>query len=81
MLRTLKGSEDIVQEPDASLKKRRVGTPDVNPGGASSLTADTPKRSESEREPRAENDSVLVGRTVVTKSITGIHLPAARSEF
>ena len=36
--------EEIAQEPDASLKKRRIGEPDINPGRASSLTADTPKR-------------------------------------
>ena len=28
--------EEIVQEPDASLKKRKIGEPDINPGGASS---------------------------------------------
>ena len=33
-------SEEIVQEPDASLKKRKIGEPDVNPGGASSLSVD-----------------------------------------
>ena len=54
-------SEDIVQEPDASLKKRRVGEPDVNPGGASSLTADLPRRSESEQGISAENACVLAG--------------------
>ena len=66
-------SEDIAQEPDAILMKRRVGTttsfgkpnasgePDVNPGGASSLTADTRKRSESEQRISAENESDLAG--------------------
>ena len=39
-------SEEIVQQPDASLKKKKIGEPDINPGGASSLTADTPKRRE-----------------------------------
>ena len=34
-------SEEIVQEPDDSVKKRKIGEPDINPGGASSLTADT----------------------------------------
>ena len=32
---------EIVEEPDATLKKRKIGEPDINPGGASSLTADT----------------------------------------
>ena len=30
--------EEIVPESDVSLKKRKVGEPDINPGGASSLT-------------------------------------------
>ena len=46
-------SEEIVEEPDASLKKREIGEPDINPGGASSLTADTPNRGESEQESSA----------------------------
>ena len=35
--------KEIVQEPDASLKRRKIGEPEINPGGASSLTADTQK--------------------------------------
>ena len=35
--------EEIVEEPDANLKKRKICEPDINPGGASSSTADTPK--------------------------------------
>ena len=54
-------SEEIVQEPDASLKKRKIGEPDINPRRASSLTADTPKRRESEQGSSAENESVLAG--------------------
>ena len=54
-------SEEIVQEPDASLNKRKTGEPDINPDGASSLTADTPKRRESEQGSSAENESVLAG--------------------
>ena len=42
-------SEEIVQEPD------------INPGGASSLTADTPKRRESEKGASAEIESELAG--------------------
>ena len=34
-----KGGGEIVEEPDANLKEE----PDFNPGGASSLTADTPR--------------------------------------
>ena len=33
--------EKTVKEPDANLKKRKIGERDINPGGASSLTADT----------------------------------------
>ena len=40
---------------------RKVGEPDFNPRGASSLTADTPKRRESEQGSSAENESLLVG--------------------
>ena len=43
-LETSGNKEEIVQEPDVSLKRRKIGEPDINPGGASSLTADTPKR-------------------------------------
>ena len=51
---------EIVEEPDANLKKRKIGEPDINPGGASSLTADTPKRRESEQGSSA-NESSLAG--------------------
>ena len=53
-LKTSENLEEIVPEPDVSLKKRKIGEPDINPGGASSLTADTPKRGESERGPVQE---------------------------
>ena len=43
-LETSGNQEEIVSEPDVSSKKRKVGEPDINPGGASSLKADTPKR-------------------------------------
>ena len=43
------------------MKKKNIGEPDINPGGASSLTADTPKRRESEQGSSAENDSLLAG--------------------
>ena len=57
----LEASEEIVQEPDTSLKKRKIGEPDINPGGAASLTADTPKRGESEQRSSEENENLLVG--------------------
>ena len=47
-------------KPDVVLKKRKVGEPDINPGGASSLTADTTKRRESEQGSSA-NESSLAG--------------------
>ena len=54
-------------EPDASLKKRKICEPDINPGGASSLTADTPKRGESEQGSSAENASLLAGCVAAVK--------------
>ena len=42
-----------------SLKKRTIGEPGIDPGEASSLTADTPKRRESEQGSSAENESLL----------------------
>ena len=44
---TRQEQEGNPREPKASPKKRKTGEPDVNPGGASSLTADTPRREES----------------------------------
>ena len=32
-LETSGNQEEIVEEPDANLKKRKVGEPDINPGG------------------------------------------------
>ena len=49
-----------MEEPDANLKKRKIGEPDINPGAASSSTADTPKRRESEQGSSA-NESSLAG--------------------
>ena len=34
-LETSGNQEEIVPEPDVSLKKRKIGEPDINPGGAS----------------------------------------------
>ena len=48
-------------EPDVSLKKRKIGEPEINSGGASSLTADTPKRRESEQVSSAGNENLLTG--------------------
>ena len=53
---------EIVEEPHANLKKRKIGESDINPGGALSLTADTPKRKESEQGSSA-NESSLAGCT------------------
>ena len=36
-LETSGNQEEIVPEPDVSLKKRKIGYPDINPGGASSF--------------------------------------------
>ena len=51
---------EIVEEPDANLRKRKICEPDINPGAASSLTADTPKSKESEQGSSA-NESSLAG--------------------
>ena len=60
-LETSGNQEEIVPEPDVSLKKRNVGEPDINPGGASSLTADTPKRGEFLQGSSAGNENLLAG--------------------
>ena len=57
-LETSGNQEETVPEPDVGLKKRKVGEPDVNPGGASSLTADTPSRGESEQGSTAHESSL-----------------------
>ena len=38
-LETSGNREEIVQEPDVSLEKMKIGEPDIGPGRASSLTA------------------------------------------
>ena len=43
------------------VRKRRNDEPDINPGGASSLTADTPKWGASEQGSSAENENLLAG--------------------
>ena len=60
-LETSGNQEEIVQEPDVSLQKRKICEPDINLGGASSLTADTPKRGESEQGSRAGTENLLAG--------------------
>ena len=66
MLETSGSQEEIVPEPDVNLKKRKTGEPDINQGGASSLTADTPKRGESEQGSNAENEGLTGGRCIAT---------------
>ena len=50
-LETSGNQEEIVQEPDVSLKRRKIGEPDINSDGAPSLTADTPKRENLSKDP------------------------------
>ena len=50
-----------MQEPDVSLKKRKVGEPDINPGGSVKLNGETPKRGESEQVSSAGNENLLAG--------------------
>ena len=47
------------REPEASPKKRKTGESDINPGGASSLAADTSKRGESEHASNVESSTLL----------------------
>ena len=68
-LETSGNQEEIVPEPDVSLKKRKLGEPDINHGGASSLTADTPKRGESEQGSSAENENLLAGCIVAVNKL------------
>ena len=56
-LETSGNQEEIVQESDVSFEKRKNGEPDINPGGASSLTADTPMKGESEQRSSARNEN------------------------
>ena len=53
-LETSGNQEEIVPELDVSLKKRKIGEPDINPGEASSSTADTPKRENLSKDPVQE---------------------------
>ena len=53
--------ETIAQKPDVSLKKRKISEPDISPGGASSLMADTLRRGEFEQGSRAGNENLLAG--------------------
>ena len=79
-LETSGNQEEIVPEPDVSLKKRKVGEPEINPGGASSSTADTPKRRESVQRSSARNENSVAGCiAVVNKLLCDICRPQSRS--
>ena len=58
-LETSGNQEEIVQELDVSLKKRKIGEPDINPGGGSSVTANSPKRRGSEQGSSARSENLL----------------------
>ena len=58
-LETRQKCERSLREPETSPKKRKTGESDVNPGGALSLTADTPKREGSEHASNVESSTVL----------------------
>ena len=60
-LETSGNQQETVPELDVSLRKRETGEPDINPGGASSSTAHTPKRRESEQGSSAGNENLLAG--------------------
>ena len=60
----------IEREMLASSKKRKTGESDVNPGGASSQTADTPKREGSEHASKCgKQKTVLTGCIAVVKKM------------
>ena len=63
-LETSGNQEEIVQEPDVSLKKRKIGEPHFNPGGASSSTADTLEHGSS-----AGNENLLAGCIAAVKKL------------
>ena len=67
-LETSGNQKEIVPELDVGLKKRKVGEPDINPGGASCLTAETPKRRESEQGSSA-TESSLAGCVAAVKNL------------
>ena len=54
--------EANAREPEVSPKKRKTCESDINQGGASSLTAATSKRGESEHASNAESSNLLTGR-------------------
>ena len=54
--------EDIVPEPDVSSKKRKIGEPDIDPGGASSFNG---WHEESGQGSSAGNENLLAGRIAV----------------
>ena len=59
-LETSGNQEESVPEPDVCLKWK-IGEPDINPGGASILTADTPNWREPEQGSSAGNENLLAG--------------------
>ena len=61
----IEAGEEIVEEPDANLKKRKICEPDINPGGASTSTAE---RRESEQGFSA-NESSLAGCIVAVNNL------------
>ena len=50
-LETSGNQKVIVQEPVVSLKNWKIGEPDINPGEASSLTAETPRGENLSKDP------------------------------
>ena len=60
-LETRQEREENPREHEASPEKRKTGESDVNPGGASSPTADTPKKEESEHASNVESSTLLTG--------------------
>ena len=59
------GNKKNVQEPDVSLKRRKIGEPDINPGGQ------TPRRRESEQGSSADSKNLLAGRSQDRTALSG----------
>ena len=57
------------QEPYVSLKKKKIGEPEIKPDGASSSTADILKRGESEQGSSARHENLLAGRIAAVNKL------------
>ena len=68
-------------EPDVVLENRKVGEPDMSPGGAASSTADTSKRRESWQGSSANESSLADCIEVVNNLLCDVPTVDLRSQF